>query len=179
MRLRRSGNSWPWWSRVALAVTGALVGVVVLLLAFIAYAGGLRIRTPIGEMNEALDRLELPGSVEIASTEWGEHLCFVQCVEWRVDRFYALDDRSPTGADTAELCDQVRDVAAVWFGAPPEGGLAATEEARESYECGYFVYHATGGLPEDSRWCAEMFLLPIGYESVPGADVRATVGIEC
>lgn len=156
----------------AAAVAGT---AVLLILGLFAYAGGLRIRTPIGEMNQALDRLELPPARLVASTERGERLCFVQCEEWRVERFFTLDARSPSGSDTEQLCAQLEAAASAWFGSTPLGGVATNEDQRRYYECGYVIR----GIAEDPDWCAEVHLLPLGYEWQPGADVSATVGIEC
>lgn len=176
--LGRSAPEGRHRRRVRRFVIGAAVvmaTVALLILGLFAIAGGLRIRTPIGAMNQALDRLELRQARLVASTEQGERLCFVQCEEWRVERFFALDERSPSGGDAGQLCAQLETVAAAWFGSAPRGGVATSEEQRRYYECGYVIR----GLAEDPDWCAELHLLPLDYEWMPEADVSATVGIEC
>ncbi len=148
---------------------------MLVILGLFALAGGLRIRTPIGSMNGALDRLELPPAQVVAAEERGEHLCFVQCEEWAVVRYFVLEERSPSGDDIEELCSELETMAATWFEETPVGGVASTADQRRYYECGYSVQ----GLPEHPNWCAEIDLLPLAYGAPFEADIKAVVGIDC
>lgn len=158
------------------AFSAVFVAYLVLGLAFAAFTGGLRIRTPMLAMTTALDELTFPDASVIATERRDEHLCFLQCEEWAVTRSFGLASRSQDGSDTDRLCAELEVIVEAWAGAESSGGVAESDDARRYYDCAFRIRRFRG----NERWCADVMLLPAeGDPWSSGADVRAVLGIVC
>lgn len=164
-----------WRNRLAIAL-GIVAVLAIVLLGFLAFAGGLRLRTPLERMEATLGEFGAPRGVLLDRTETaGEHVCFLQCIEWRVDRFFEVTDRKGGPVDDQALCEELRAATEAWAGKEVNGGLAETPPAEQQYVCGYQVR----GLPADPTWCGRVLLLSPSRSDDLRAGVQVTVGIEC
>jgi hypothetical protein len=72
--------------RVGRTVAAVAVGAVLLVIGLLALTGGLRLRSPVGAMNEELDRFELlPDETVVARTSVEDRVCFLQCIDRTVE----------------------------------------------------------------------------------------------
>lgn len=123
--------------RIFGAVCIAVACLFGLVVAVMALSGGIRLRTPLGAMEEVVNNFDTDGFEVVASRSQGSRICFLQCSDWRYEVFVA-----PTTAGQLADCDALRDRASRWL----EPGMREVMRSEpESYEspC-YFVDEVPG-----------------------------------
>lgn len=100
---------------------------VLIVLALLAWTGGLRVRTPLGEMSRVVGEFDFSGLEVTGTRTSGDRVCFMECVPWRYEVFVhvPIDAGGPS-------CDELERRARVWLGPEMESYIKTEPRDAES-----------------------------------------------